>query len=513
MTPSSNGPTGSATTTRIPGPADREAFFAQQARYRRQTWRLAALCAVAIVLMGIPLSVVISPFVWALAILAADLVNLVQPFPNLFRLAIAGLQRGLGSSRPPSTADLVWLGAALVLPGIAFMGAAWTIVRGLLERSGTSGIVLALGARDPRPDVFEEKRLVDIVEEIAIAAGVAPPRVQLLEDDGANAGVFGSGREDAVIVVSRGLLGALDREETEGVIAHLVASIGNGDLRASLAILSVLETLGLVSVLLAAPLGRQARSVFVQIVKLAVRRGHAEDAERVRELLLASAADMKDEETPRADGKTRLRDVLKLPFMIGQAAFMINQWVYLWLLAGPLIALRWRARRYLADATAVELTRNPNGLARGLVQLASGDDAVASPAWSSHLFIVGQTAENEGRRFARLPDARPFRATRSSGGRSTDNALASFVSFDPPLHRRLAHLKAAGATADLPPPPERMSPKARLILTAFAAPLFLMVFVALFVAAVGLVYVALAIYMLFLLPMVAALHVVLHRFL
>ncbi|MBA2459673.1 MAG: hypothetical protein H0V43_12075 [Gemmatimonadales bacterium] len=63
----------------VPGPTDPEHFFAAQARNRRATWRLSALCILGVALMGIPMSVAISPIVYAAVIVANDLVNLLVP--------------------------------------------------------------------------------------------------------------------------------------------------------------------------------------------------------------------------------------------------------------------------------------------------------------------------------------------------------------------------------------------------------------------------------------------------
>ena len=69
----------------IPGPVDRESFFAAQARNRRATWRLGAVGVLAVLLMGIPLSVVVSPLVWAAFFLLNDIVNRITPTPDLLR--------------------------------------------------------------------------------------------------------------------------------------------------------------------------------------------------------------------------------------------------------------------------------------------------------------------------------------------------------------------------------------------------------------------------------------------
>jgi hypothetical protein len=110
--------------------------------------------------------------------------------------------------------------------------------------------------------------------------------------------------------------------------------------------------------------------------------------------VLAESAD-----SPVAEGsssKATLLDVVRLPFIMASAAFWMNENVFMWLLVGPLIAATWRTRRHLADATAVQLTRYPDGLSGALARLATRDDVIAGARWSSHLFIVGKKAARYG---------------------------------------------------------------------------------------------------------------------
>ena len=76
----------------------------------------------------------------------------------------------------------------------------------------------------------------------------------LLDGQIANAAVVGSSPEDAVVVVSRRLLDEMDRDETQGILAHQIASIGNGDLGIALSMVTVFRTFGLVNTLLDAPI-------------------------------------------------------------------------------------------------------------------------------------------------------------------------------------------------------------------------------------------------------------------
>lgn len=452
------------------------------------------MTALGVCLMGAPLSIVISPIVWSALVLVADLANFVTRTPNLGAIIFDTLDRVLGSRHVVATRDLVAFTAAMVAPGVALMAAAWIGARSLLLRAGPAGVLLGLGARDPRAGDLEEHQLVNIVGEMAIAAGTAAPRVVVLDTPAINAGAVGTGAGDAVVIVSRGLIDRLDRDETQGVIGHVVASIGQGDLRASLMLLTIPQTLGLVGTMIGAPVGKAARRSLWKLITLAlgVRRTAQDDAAEVCALLAANADDMADvDESP--SGKTRLRDVLRLPFIMGQAAFWISQKIALWLFVGPLIALLFRARRYLADATAVALTRYPDGLARALVRIAGQDDVIPGAEWSAHFFVVGAGAGSR------------------AGAKASGEAFGSIVSLDPPIARRIRHLQAAGATVDAPPSRRRPEGRALLLLLALAIPLGLLVGGVMIVVAVALIYVSLAIDMLFLLPPVGAVHLLLRH--
>ena len=96
---------------------------------------------------------------------------------------------------------------------------------------------------------------------------------------------------------------------------------------------------------------------------------------------------------------------------------------------GSCIALVWRTRRYLADASAVELTRDPDGLAGALTKLARDDTGIPGGAWASHLFIVAPSGD-------------------TSAGASGFQGVSP-LSFHPSLARRLKRLDRVGAHVNL----------------------------------------------------------------
>ena len=128
---------------------------------------------------------------------------------------------------------------------------------------------------------------MNVVAEMAIAAGLPPPRVLLLDIAVANAAAVGSAPDDAVVLVSRPVLDRLDRDETQGLLAHLIGSIGNGDLKIALRLVSVFRTFGLVSALLEAPFSSAARTALWRFFKLLVwpARDAGAETEAVMHLL------------------------------------------------------------------------------------------------------------------------------------------------------------------------------------------------------------------------------------
>ena len=185
------------------------------------------------------------------------------------------------------------------------------------------------------------------------------------------------------MVVSRRLLDELDRDETQGVIGHLVGSTGNGDLRISPIIASVFQAYGLLITLVDTPFGPESRAAMMRLVRFAMGRGSTADRDTeavavttmlTRHLGMEGEDDLdRFMEADQRQGDSVLqsfRGVLLLPVLFTNLAIKVTLWITVSFMLGPLIALMLRARRYLADATAVQLTRYPDGLARALQRLA-----------------------------------------------------------------------------------------------------------------------------------------------
>lgn len=193
------------------------------------------------------------------------------------------------------------------------------------------------------------------VASLCIGAGLPVPALHVCETAVPNAFVVGHDPDDSALVVSRGLLDALERLELEGVLAHELAHIGNEDVRLNTTLAGVLRTF-----ILPLPI----RLVFWLTVLPAVA------------MLFDS----------REFGLDRAYRML----FAGQVA--VTVWVLTWPTIGKLLqhALS-RKRELLADAQAVLLTRYPDGLARALLKLErlrAAEGPFASPQ-VAHLMIMG----------------------------------------------------------------------------------------------------------------------------
>ncbi|WP_101675927.1 M48 family metalloprotease [Alloalcanivorax mobilis] len=211
-----------------------------------------------------------------------------------------------------------WLTLAIVLViACGSLHKAWQ----LREQAG--GLPGLLGAEPvgPRPAHPGQRRLRQVVEEISIAAGTGVPRLYVLSEEHAiNAFVTGLGPARASLVVTAGALNALTRDELQGVVAHEFSHILNGDMRLNLRLIALLA--GLLAV---ARLG----------------------------LYLCDT-----DHRQRRLGATVL---LGLPLVLAG---------YGGLFCGRLIrAGIARQRERLADASAVQFTRNPGGLAGALIKI------------------------------------------------------------------------------------------------------------------------------------------------
>jgi heat shock protein HtpX len=232
-------------------------------------------------------------------------------------------------------------------------------------------------------DKLKLRQLENVVDEMAIAAGLPRPRVYVIPDLDPNAFATGRGPERSSIAVTRGLLDALDREELQGVIAHEMSHIRNLDIRVMTIVAALVGTIALLSDW--------------------ARRG----------MMWGSGS--------------RRRSGGRGSGVAGIVFFAI--WLVAIILA-PLVAqllamMVSRRREYLADASGAELTRNPIGLARALEKLENAAAPTAAiKRGSAHLCI----ADPLGPRVNNVSNKQGF--------------WADLFASHPPMTARIAALKA-----------------------------------------------------------------------
>jgi Zn-dependent protease with chaperone function len=443
--------TAAATASSIPGPVDRVHFEDEQRRYRRKSWRFSAFAAVAAVTTGIPACVIVTPLVYSLVLVIAYIINAIVPLhPGTWTWlqtlaeAIPRAAEAIDSGGAARDVLRIAVGVAvLIVPGAIATLATWIAVRGLLGRVGVGWALDRVGARPLRTRDPEEHQLGNLVEEIAVAAGVKPPKVMLIDTPETNAAITGLDFDDSTILVTRGLLDTLDRDETQGVIAHLVGSVGNGDLKIASIIFSIYQTWGALALTLNAPVERGARKALWRAFKVAFRSQRREvdtwEAEFVSDALLRGATN--DETDPGSLAERVMSGTTKpgqrepnaiqrayvmamIPFILGALVVRFAIFISSVVLIGPIVSFMWRTRRHLADAMAVQLTRYPNGLASALQKLSIPQTASVKGAGGlEFLFIVW-----------------PGSIT------SSDAVIGQFGRMHPKLHKRQRRLRALGAT-------------------------------------------------------------------
>ncbi len=278
-------------------------FFAAQDRARRKTWQLVTLFAIAIV---------------GLILATNALVAVAVAFSTT-----TGIARGVGQTMRDQSAETWWLISGAVL--ICIAGA--SLYKYFALRSGGRAVVEMLGGRqiDPSTQVLAERRLLNVVEEMAIASGIRVPAVYRIDEGGINAFAAGFGTDDAVVCVTSGTLEYLNREELQGVIGHEFSHLLNGDSRLNLRLIALLNGI-----------------LFLGIVGRLLLRGGANSGSR--------------------------RDSNTMPLIVlGIGLFVIG---YAGTFCGNLIkAAVSRQREFLADAASVQFTRNPNGIANALKKI------------------------------------------------------------------------------------------------------------------------------------------------
>jgi Zn-dependent protease with chaperone function len=446
-------------------PRDRESFLDAQQRNRRATWRISVLCVTAAVVMGIPLALTITPLLYAVVLIGADIINYFSPLPQAFwQLATEFARSGfvalgwLLEQKPADPQSLALGAAVMLLPGVLLSLSLWLAISLLFRRCGVGGALLALNAREPKQTELKELQLADVVEEMAIAAGVKPPGVMLIDSPGANAAVIGSSPADARVIVSRRLLDDLNRDQLEGILAHLIASIGNGDLKIAFRITTVFETCGLLVALINSPFGPRSRRVLWRIVRYgfasSTRDGDAQEAAAVADLLARNVGLETDDideffDTTRKSRLRSIRNFIFFPIFFTNAAIKLSLWFFSSAVLGPSVALLWHTRQYLADASAVQLTRNPDGLATALQLLNEEPGEIPGGDWAAHLFVASPKSSDHN--VSAVPDRRQreilAQAWAASGPQTSETAKQAVPNF-PALQSQFSTTLRAALSGD-----------------------------------------------------------------
>ena len=320
-------------------------FFERQDIARRNTTRLVILFALAVLTL----------------IVSIDLL-------------LAGVMGYLG--RNPNTGAINWALAAdpqvlfLAVFGTLLVAGGGSLFKIAQLRGGGHVVAEQLGGRLINPDTADpsEQQLLNVVQEMAIASGAPTPPVYLMDHEaGINAFAAGFTPSDAVIGVTRGAADAFTRDELQGVIAHEFSHILNGDMRLNIRLIGLLHGILIIGIL----------GYFV--LRMAAFSGVGRSRSR-------------QEGSP-------------LPMLALGAGLMAVG--FFGMLFGNLIkAAVSRQREFLADASAVQFTRQPAGIAGALKRIggATAGSGIQSPnaPEASHMFF-GRATKGFSALFATHP--------------------------------------------------------------------------------------------------------------
>ncbi len=338
-------------------------FFEHQDRARHKTRHLAILFITSVILIVAAVNLA----VYGVAQVAAA----YPKSPPRTRFEVRNHR--YYSVEPPSEQKLqpyqLFLGTTAVTLLIILGGSAYKTAS---LSGGGPAVAQLLGGRpiDPAAGRNDEAMLQNVVEEMSIASGVPVPRIYVLDrETGINAFAAGFTTNDAVIAVTRGAIEKLNRDELQGVVAHEFSHILNGDMRLNIRLIGLLHGILVIGLI-----------------------GYG----LLRTLAYARPSGRRSEKGAGA---------IVLVLLLGAALFVIG---YVGVFFGRLIqAAVSRQREFLADASAVQFTRNPAGLAGALKKL--GGYSSASRVNNSHAMEAAHLffANGAGISFSRLLATHP----------------------------------------------------------------------------------------------------------
>ena len=277
-------------------------FFAQQDKTRRKTKLLVFYFAIAV-------AALIAAVYFASLVIFAGAQSHIHRYGEQPQFALWNPQ--------------LFLGVAGGVLAVILIGSSY---KTMALASGGSAVSEMMGGRpvNPNSNDPDERKLLNVVEEMAIASGVPVPQVYVMDtEDGINAFAAGHKPGDATITVTHGCMKILSRDELQGVIGHEFSHILNGDMRLNLRLMGIIF-----GILCLAIIGR----VLLQ--------------------------------TARGGGRGRGQNPLPL---LGLVLLLIG---YIGVFFGRLIqAAVSRQREFLADASSVQFTRNPDGITGALKKI------------------------------------------------------------------------------------------------------------------------------------------------
>ena len=249
---------------------------------------------------------------------------------------IIGYVVGLGSGNEA----IFGIGALLIAVAFGFLGAIGSYY-------GGDQLVLASShAKEIGPQQAPE--LFNVVNELAVAAGVPMPKVYIIDDPSPNAFATGRDPQHSSVAITTGLLQKLDREELQGVIGHEMSHVRNYDIRFTLIVGVMVGSIALLAQLF------------------------------LRYTFWFGGGRNRDDNNNGSGGLGAILSIVGLvlailaPFFTALVQMAVS-----------------RQREYLADASSVELTRNPHGLERALAKLAADNEPLHSANGATqHLYIV-----------------------------------------------------------------------------------------------------------------------------
>jgi len=325
-------------------------FFQHQDDARRKTGLLIILFCFAVLGIVAMVTVLVAYTIWSGA---GDSVSIAQ--------------YGLGHYITPELLGKTSLGVSGVIGAVI-------LYKWLQLRGGGKIIAERLGGRllNPSTSDFNERQLLNVVEEMAIAAGLPVPPVYLLEENGINAFAAGHSQNNAVIGITRTAIEQLNREQLQGVIAHEFSHILHGDILINLRLIAVLSGILFIG---------QAGYSLMRSSRYSRSKNSSQGA------------------------------------LLGLGLIVIG---FIGSFFGKMIkAAVSRQREYLADASAVQYTRNPDGIAGAL--------KVIGGSTGGSIITATNTEENSHLFF--------------SNGLKFNLNIASAMSTHPPLSDRIKRIQ------------------------------------------------------------------------